>query len=54
VPSLGSFVKDDYFELPTGPGWGVELGEAEIAKHPYQEVWYSRVVGSGVTGLTTA
>jgi galactonate dehydratase len=54
VPSLGTFVKDGYLELPTGPGWGVELDEAEIAKHPYQEVWYSRVVGTGVAGLTTA
>jgi len=53
VPSLGSFVRDGYLELPSGPGWGVELDEAEIAKHSYQEVWYSRVIGTGVSGSST-
>ena len=40
-PSLDSLVEGGYLELPTGPGWGVELDEEEIAKHPYREVWYS-------------
>jgi galactonate dehydratase len=39
-PSIGSLVKDGYLELPTGPGWGVEINEEELARHPYQEVWY--------------
>jgi len=40
-PPLSSFIKDGYLDLPTGPGWGVELDEDEIAKHPYKEIWYS-------------
>src|SRR5579872_385331 len=27
-------VKDGYYELPTAPGWGVEVDEAVIAAHP--------------------
>ena len=42
TPSVGSLVKNGHLELPTGPGWGVEMNEDEMAKHPYQEVWYSR------------
>jgi len=41
-PRLGSLVKDGYLHLPPGPGWGVEIHEAELAKYPYQEVWYTR------------
>lgn len=40
-PPLGTFIKDGYLELPTGPGWGVELSEEEIARHPHKELWYS-------------
>lgn len=40
TPSLGALVKDGYLELPIGPGWGVEIHEDELVKHPYQEVWY--------------
>jgi len=40
-PSVKSLVRDGHLELPTGPGWGVELDEEEIAKHPYSETWYS-------------
>jgi galactonate dehydratase len=29
-------VRDGFFELPTGPGWGVELDEDFIAAHPPQ------------------
>jgi L-alanine-DL-glutamate epimerase-like enolase superfamily enzyme len=39
-PPLGQFVKEGHLELPSGPGWGVELNEKEIAKHPYAESWY--------------
>jgi galactonate dehydratase len=39
-PPLGQFVKGNHLELPTGPGWGVELNEKEIAKHPYGESRY--------------
>ena len=27
-------VKDGYYEVPTGPGWGVEIDESVIAAHP--------------------
>ena len=40
-PSPRSLVNDGYLELPAGPGWGVEMHEEEIAKHPYREMWYS-------------
>jgi galactonate dehydratase len=38
-------VKDGYLELPTGPGWGVEVNEDEVAKHPYDESWYTWLTG---------
>lgn len=31
-------------------GWGVEIVEEEVAKHPHFEVWYSRL--GGREGLT--
>jgi len=40
-PPLADYVKDGHLELPDGPGWGVELNEEEIAKHPYEESWYA-------------
>jgi galactonate dehydratase len=27
-------VKNGYYELPTGPGWGVGVDESVIAEHP--------------------
>jgi galactonate dehydratase len=36
-PPLSTMIKDGYLTLPEGPGWGVELNEDEIAKHPYIE-----------------
>jgi galactonate dehydratase len=27
-------VKEGYYQLPTGPGWGVEVDESVIAAHP--------------------
>ena len=47
TPPLSSFVKDGHLEVPTGPGWGVEMHEEEIAKHPYEEVWYRGKMKSG-------
>jgi galactonate dehydratase len=41
-PSISSLVKNGYLELPEKPGWGVELNEEEIMKHPYEETWLSR------------
>jgi galactonate dehydratase len=41
-PSPRSLVEHGYLNVPTGPGWGVELNEEEILRHPYQELWYSR------------
>jgi len=39
-------VVDGYLELPTGPGWGVEIDEEEIKRHPYRETWYSGLSAS--------
>ena len=47
-PKLSSLVKDGHLELPSGPGWGVEINEEEVAKHPYEEVWYRRVMEAAV------
>jgi galactonate dehydratase len=46
-PPLGSLVHDGHLAVPTGPGWGVEMNEDEIAKHPYEEVWYRIKMKSG-------
>jgi galactonate dehydratase len=40
-PPVSSLVKDGHLTLPDGPGWGVEINEKEIAKHPHKEVWYT-------------
>ena len=32
-------IVNGYLELPTGPGWGVEIIEEEVAKHPFQFVY---------------
>jgi galactonate dehydratase len=34
-------VVDGYFELPKGPGLGVELDEDAIAAHPKQNVHFN-------------
>ena len=36
-----SEVRDGYFELPKGPGLGVELDEEVIAAHPKQDVHFN-------------
>jgi hypothetical protein len=43
-PSLSRLVKDGYLELPEGPGWGVDIDENELAKHPYIEPcqWFEK------------
>lgn len=28
-------ITDGFMKIPTGPGWGIELDETEIAKHPW-------------------
>ena len=40
-PPVSSLVEDGHLTLPDGPGWGVEMVEEEIAKHPHKEVWYT-------------
>jgi galactonate dehydratase len=40
-PSLAELVQDGHLELPSGPGWGVEINEEELLRHPYQEMWLS-------------
>ena len=50
-PALGSLIKDGHLTLPEGPGWGVEIDEPEIAKHPHFETWRTRLLQSR-EGLT--
>lgn len=40
-------VTDGYLQVPDGPGWGVELNEAEVAKHPYGEKNFLRLFQEG-------
>ncbi|MFQ5809244.1 MAG: enolase C-terminal domain-like protein, partial [Armatimonadota bacterium] len=39
--------KDGYIEVPDAPGLGVDLGEAEIAKHPYEPDAFIRLFEHG-------
>jgi galactonate dehydratase len=47
-PSLSKLVKNGYLELPEGPGWGVEMNEDEIRRHPYVDPnkWLADLRGS--------
>jgi galactonate dehydratase len=40
-------VQDGYLQVPDAPGWGVELNEAEVEKHPYGEKNYLRLFQEG-------
>jgi galactonate dehydratase len=40
-------VKNGYIEPPSGPGLGVELDEAEMAKHPYGQDNFMRLFEDG-------
>jgi len=40
-------VKDGYIEVPDAPGFGVELNEAEAAKHPYADRNFLRLFEAG-------
>lgn len=40
-------VQDGYIEIPDRPGLGVELNEAEIAKHPYGDQNFMRLFEAG-------
>jgi galactonate dehydratase len=42
-PPVSSLVREGYLELPSGPGWGVEINEEELRRHPFREVWYSHI-----------
>ena len=53
-PPLGSLIADGHLALPSGPGWGVEIDEAELAKHPYEEAWYSRAMRETERGAGAA
>jgi len=44
TPSVGSLVKKGYLELPSGPGWGVEIDEDELYRHPYRNIWNERML----------
>jgi galactonate dehydratase len=32
--------KDGYVEIPDRPGWGIDLVETAIKKHPYKKAWH--------------
>jgi galactonate dehydratase len=49
-PAITSLVKDGYLELPSGPGWGVEVNEEELLRHPHKDTWH-HVWGHGYAGL---
>jgi galactonate dehydratase len=40
-------VQDGYLQVPDAPGWGVELNEAEVEKHPYGEKNFLRLFQEG-------
>jgi galactonate dehydratase len=40
-------VVDGYLSVPDAPGWGVELNEAEAARHPYGEKNFLRLFQDG-------
>lgn len=40
-------VENGYLTVPDTPGWGVELDEAEVVKHPYNEVYFLRLFEEG-------
>jgi len=40
-------VQDGYLKVPDAPGWGVELNEAEVEKHPYGEKNFLRLFQEG-------
>jgi galactonate dehydratase len=40
-------VRDGYLEVPDAPGFGVELNEAEAAKHPYADRNFLRLFEAG-------
>lgn len=40
-------VKEGYLEVPNAPGWGVELHEEEVGKHPYGEKNFLRLFQEG-------
>jgi len=46
TPSVGSLIREGHMHLPTGPGWGVEINEDELHRHPFQEVWYSQLASA--------
>ena len=51
-PPLSSLIVDGYLQLPSGPGWGIEILEEEVARHPYRGPWQSWMWGSGLTGMS--
>ena len=40
-------VQDGYLTVSDAPGWGVELNEAEVEKHPYGETYFLRLFEEG-------
>jgi galactonate dehydratase len=40
-------VENGYLTVPDTPGWGVELNEEEVVKHPYSEVYFLRLFEEG-------
>jgi hypothetical protein len=40
---VSGLVRDGRLFPPSGPGWGVEINEAELTRHPFREVWHSQI-----------
>ncbi len=40
-------VENGYITVPDTPGWGVELNEAEVEKHPYSDTYFLRLFEEG-------
>jgi galactonate dehydratase len=53
-PPPSSLIGDGYLELPSGAGWGVEIDEAELARHPATGPWLSWMMDSSANNSNSA
>ena len=46
-------VDNGYLEVPTKPGWGVEIIEDEVLKHPYslEQSWQGKKINNWVNSF---
>ena len=47
-------IKDGYLRIPARPGWGADLNEREIAKHPWTNSWRPPVATYSVRSAARA